>query len=135
MSDNIEQVLRSLIRELKSPVGDSEAELLSDVDEVIEVLQGLSREAPAKLKMIINDSIKALSGASSGDGRKIASVIGRVLELVDVDEIKAPGLVLRLQTLLRRSLPISGDYDTPQSHLKAPFDPTKSGRHITSSKL
>ena len=135
MSENIDRILRSLIRELKSPVGDSEAELLSDVDEVIEVLQGLSHESPPKLKMILNDAINSLSGASSGDGRKIASVIGRVLELVEVDEIEAPGLILRLQTLLRRSLPISGDYDTPQSHLQPPFDPTKSGRYITSSKL
>ena len=38
-------VLRLLIKELLSPVGDSEAELMTDITEVVEVLEGIASEA------------------------------------------------------------------------------------------
>ena len=126
------RILRQLIREIASPLGDSELEVLSDSEEVVEVLQGISEIAPPHVKVLVIDAIKCLGPSSSADGRKIASSLADVLSLVeDTDEIKADGLVLRLKALLRRSLPVSAKYDTPQSPLKPPFDPTKSGRYIT----
>ena len=126
------RILRQLIREIASPLGDSELEVLSDIEEVVEVLQGISEIAPPHVKVLVIDAIKCLGPSSSADGRKIASSLADVLSLVeDTDEIKADGLVLRLKALLRRSLPVSAKYDTPQSPLKPPFDPTKSGRYIT----
>jgi len=132
----LRQIIReTLINELRSPVGDSTAELLTDIDEVLQVLSGISDDAPIKLKVIIRDAMNSLRAASNTDGRKIASVLSKVLKLVKADEIDAPGLILRLETLLRRSLPIAGDYDIPQSHLQPPFDPSKSGRYTTTSRL
>lgn len=132
----LRQIIReTLVNELRSPVGDSTAELLTDIDEVLQVLSGISDDAPIKLKVIIRDAMNSLRAASNADGRKIASVLSKVLKLVHADEIDAPGLILRLETLLRRSLPVAGDYDMPQSHLQPPFDPSKAGRYTTTSRL
>jgi hypothetical protein len=128
-------VLRLLIKELLSPVGDSEAELMTDITEVVEVLEGIASEATPTLKMKINDAIKNLNASSIGSPREIAAAISRILTFINEQEIDAPGLVLRLETLLRRSLPISGNYDAPQSHLKPPFEPAKAGRYMTTSRL
>lgn len=126
------KTLRLLIREIASPLGDSVAEVISDVDEVVEVLQGISEISPPRVKILVIDAIRCLGPSTAADGRKIASTLADVLTLIkDTEEIKASGLVLRLEALLRRSLPISAKYDTPQSPLKPPFDPTKSGRYIT----
>jgi len=130
-----ERILRSLIRELRSPVGDSTAEILTDIDEVLQVLDGIASDAPVKLKVIIKDAMRSLGGASMQDGRKIAAVLSNILDLVRADEIDAPGLILRLETLLRRTLPVSGNYDIPQSQLQPPFDPSKAGRYTTTSRL
>lgn len=125
-------VLRALIRELRSPVGDSTAELLSDVDEVLAVIDGICDEVDVKTRVDLMQIKNAIGAASNKDGRSIASSLATLLDYITGnDNIDAPGLELRLQTLLRRSLPASGAYDTPQSNLKAPFDPTKSGRYIT----
>lgn len=131
----MEKVLRALIRELRSPVGDSTAELLTDIDEVLQVLDGIASDAPISLKVIIKDAMRSLSAASNQDGRKIAAVLSNVLDLVRADEVDAPGLILRLETLLRRSLPVAGNYNIPQSQLQPPFDPSKAGRYTTTSKL
>jgi hypothetical protein len=126
------KTLRLLIREIASPVGDSVAEVISDIEEVVEVLNGIAEISPPRVKMLVIDAIKCLGPSIASDGRKISATLSDVLRLVkDTKEIKASGLVLRLETLLRRSLPISAKYDTPQSSLKPPFDPTKSGRYIT----
>lgn len=126
--------LRLLIAELLSPVGDSEAELLSDIAEVVQVLQGISADAPMALKMKINDAVKALNGATVGSPRAVASALSKILTFISDQGIDAPGLVLRLETLLRRSLPVAGDYDPPQSSLKAPFEPSKAGRFAVVSE-
>jgi len=128
-------VLRLLIKELLSPVGDSEEELMTDISEVVEVLEGIASDAPPTLKMKINDAIKHLNASTIGSPREIAAAISRILTFVNEQEIDAPGLVLRLETLLRRSLPVAGNYDAPQSILKAPFEPSKAGRYTTTSRL
>ena len=127
------KILRLLIREISSPLGDSVAEVISDIDEVVEVLQGISEISPPHVKMLVVDAIRCLGPSTASDGRKIASTLADILRLVkDTKEIKASGLVLRLEALLRSgSLPVSAKYDAPQSPLKPPFDPTKSGRYIT----
>ena len=108
------------------------AEVISDIEEVVEVLNGIAEISPPPVKMLVIDAIKCLGPSIASDGRKISATLSDVLRLVkSTKEIKASGLVLRLETLLRRSLPISAKYDTPQSPLKPPFDPTKSGRYIT----
>lgn len=123
-------VLRALIRELKSPYGESEAELISNLDEVLSVLSTISSESPPRIKMMINDAIQTLRAASSQDGMKISSVIGNLIAYLENEpELEVEGLIMRLETLIRRDLPISGDYDTPQSNLKPPFDPSKAGRY------
>lgn len=123
-------VLRALIRELKSPYGESEAELLSNLDEILSVLSTIGSESPPHVKMMINDAINTLSSASSQDGRKIASVIGNLISYLENEpDLEVEGLIMRLETLIRRDLPVSGDYDTPQSNLKPPFDPSKAGRY------
>lgn len=126
------QVLRALIRELKSPVGSSESERLSDVDEVLEVLTGLRDEVDNDTKMKIVSLQNQLRQATNMGSRKISASLANILKFIDGnDKIDAEGLIHRLETLLRRSLPTSGDYDTPQSKLNPPYDPTKSGRYIT----
>ena len=126
------KILRLLIREISSPIGESEAEIISDIEEVIEVLNGIAEVSPPRVKMIVLDAIKCLGPSAAFDGRRISATLSDILDLVkNTEEIDADGLVLRLETLLRRSLPVSARYDTPQSPLKAPFDPTKSGRYIT----
>jgi len=130
-----ESLLRQIIRELRSPVGDSTVEVLTDIDEVLQVLDGIAADAPYILKVIIKDAMKSLRSASNQDGRRIAAVLSNVLDLVQDDEFDAPGLILRLQTLLRRSLPVAGNYDAPQSNLNPAFDPSKAGRFMTTSKL
>jgi len=126
------KTLRLLIREIASPVGDSVAEVISDIEEVVEVLNGIAEISPPRVKMLVIDAIKCLGPSTAHDGRKISATLSDVLRLVkDTKAIDADGLVLRLEALLRRSLPVSAKYDTPQSPLKAPFDPTKSGRYIT----
>lgn len=125
-------VLRALIRELNSPVGDSVAELMTDIDEVIDVIDGLCKEVGPKTRFDLLNHKQDLRMSSNRDGRMIANSIASLLEYIeDNDEIDAPGLELRLQTLLRRSLPTSGTYDAPQTHLKPPFDPSKAGRFTT----
>lgn len=129
-------LLRQLIREMGSPLGDSEAETLSDVDEVLAVLTGLCDEVSPKTKMAIIGLQNHLRAATNSDGIKIASALSDILSYVSGnDEIDADGLVLRLQALLRRSLPTPGTYDTPQSDLNPPYDPTKTGRYMTTEKM
>jgi hypothetical protein len=126
------QVLRALIRELKSPVGSSESELLSDVDEVLEVLTGLRDEVDNDTKMKIVSLQNQLRQATNMGSRKISASLANILKFIDGnDKIDAEGLIHRLEALLRRSLPTSGDYDPPQSNLNPPYDPTKTGRYIT----
>ena len=121
-----------LLTELRSPVGDSTAELLSDIDEVIEVLEGIKEISPMSVKIVLSDVISSLAGSTSSDGRAISSVLSDILAYVKGEpEIDAPGLILRLETLIRRSLPVSGNHDSPQSDLKPPFDPSKAGRFNT----
>ena len=121
-----------LVKELRSPVGDSTAELLSDIDEVIEVLEGIKEISPMSVKIVLGGAINRLAGATSSDGRAISSVLSDVLSYVKAEpKIDAPGLILRLETLIRRSLPVPGNYDSPQSELKPPFDPSKAGRFNT----
>jgi hypothetical protein len=128
----VSQVLRALIRELKSPVGSSESELLSDVDEVLDVLTGLRDEVDNDTKMKIVSLQNQLRQATNMGKRNISASLANILKFIDGnDKIDAEGLILRLETLLRRSFPVSGNYDTPQSNLNPPYDPTKSGRYIT----
>ena len=129
--------LRALIRELSSPVGDSEAELLTDIDQVLAVVSGLCDITPPDIRMTLMSHQHNIRSASNRDGRAIAASLARLLSYVKAheNEIDAPGLILRLETLLRRSLPTSGVYDTPQSKLNPPYDPTKTGRYMTTTKL
>lgn len=130
------KILKLLIRELRSPVGDSEAELLTDIDEVLEVLNGIMLDAPPQIRMDIQGLQNGLRAASLRDGRAISSALAMILEYIDDNDlIDAPGLILRLETLIRRSLPTSGNYDTPQSGLNLPYDPTKTGRYMTVEKM
>lgn len=129
-------LLRKLIREMSSPLGDSEAEMFSDIDEVLAVLSGICDDVSPKTKMEIKGLQNHLRASTNGDGRKVASALSDILSYIrGNDEIDAPGLVLRLETLLRRSLPTSGNYDSPQPGLNPPFDPTKSGRYMTTEKM
>lgn len=119
-----------------SPLGDSEAELFSDVDEVLAVLTGLCDEVSPKTKMEIIGLQKHLRAATNGSDRNVASAISDILEYISGNnEIKASGLIFRLETLLRRSLPTPGTYDAPQSALNPPYDPTKTGRYMTTEKM
>lgn len=129
--------LRALIRELSSPMGDSESEILTDIDQVLAVMSGLCDESPPDVRMTLMSLQNDLSAASNRDGRAIAASLSRILDYVKKNEevLQAPGLILRLETLLRRSLPTSGAYDTPQSKLNPPYDPTKTGRYMTTTKL
>lgn len=123
--------LRLLIRELNSPVGDSTNEILTDINEVLQVLEGLCEEVPPSSRMEIVSCMNMLKVSTNQNGLKIASELSKILELMQTKHKDiAPGLILRLQTLLRRSLPTPGNYDTPQSALNPPFDPTKSGRYM-----
>lgn len=125
--------LRLLIREINSPLGDSEAELLSDMNEVLDVLTGIAEESDDPMVKIEITSMKNdLKASSGGADRAMSASIARILDFIEGNKsIEADGLILRLQTLLRKTLPASGVYDTPQSNLNPPFDPTKSGRYIT----
>lgn len=129
--------LRALIRELSSPMGDSEAELLTDIDQVLAVLSGLCDESPPDVRIEIIAHQNDLRSASNRDDRAIATSLAKLLKYLQFNEktIDASGLIMRLETLLRRSLPTSGVYDTPQSSLNPPYDPTKTGRYMTTTKL
>lgn len=129
-------LLRKLIREMSSPLGDSEAEMLTDIDEVLAVMSGICDEVVPNTKMEMMGLQNALRGASNRDARKVAAVLTQILSYIrENEEIKAPGLINRLETLLRRSLPTPGTYDTPQSALNPPYDPTKTGRYMTTEKM
>jgi len=129
-------LLRQLIREMSSPLGDSEAEMLTDVDEVLTVMSGICNEVGPNTKMEIIGLQNALRSASNRDARKVASVLSQILSYIEENkEIKAQGLVNRLETLLRRSLPTPGTYDTPQSGLNPPYDPTKTGRYMITEMM
>jgi hypothetical protein len=129
-------LLRMLIREMSSPLGDSEAEILTDIDEVLAVLSGICDDVGPKTKMELMGLQNHLRAASQGEGRKIAAAVADILNYVESnDEIEADGLILRLEALLRRSLPTPGTYDTPQSGLNPPYDPTKTGRYMTTEKM
>ena len=131
-TDSMTNTLRLLIREMNSPVGDSTAEVLSDIDEVIQVLEGICEEVPPDARMKIKGGISLLKFSTNQDGRKIAAALSEILNLMRSKHADiAPGLILRLETLLRRSLPTPGTYDSPQSKLNPPFDPSKTGRYIT----
>lgn len=122
-------ILRFLIRELLSPVGASEAEVISNIDEVIAALNRVASDKSCKIsdRIVILDCIKTLGNSTSSDGRKMSAAISSVIDVLEnTDNDDAKSLILRLQTILRRDLPVSGIYDPPQGGLNAPFDPSKS---------
>jgi len=128
---NDTSTLRGLIRELMSPLGDSTLELRSDIEEIIKqldvIVEDIFERDPAlavKLRASSNDLKKNMFD----DQRKISRSVQELLTLI-VSSLpdETEGLQLRLQTLLRR-LPVVSTYDSQQSELNPPEDPTKSGR-------
>lgn len=130
-SSNDTSTLRRLIRELMSPLGDSTLEFRSDIEEVVKQLdktiEDIFERDPA-LAVKLRASSNNLKKNMFDDQRKAAKSIQELLALIVAQLPKeTEGLQLRLQTLLRR-LPVNGSYDSQQSGLNPPEDPTKSGR-------
>jgi hypothetical protein len=114
-----------------SPLGDSTLEFRSDIEEVVKQLdktiEDIFERDPA-LAVKLRASSNNLKKNMFDDQRKAARSIQELLALIVAQLPKeTEGLQLRLQTLLRR-LPVNGTYDSQQSGLNPPEDPTKSGR-------
>ncbi len=124
-----ENLIRTLIRELLSPSGSSVSEVISNIDEVIFALEDIAGDPDCTIKdrIKILDCVKIIKNSTSTDGRKISAALTTVISVLEAIENKdAKNLILRLQTLVRRDLPVSGIYDPPQSGLNLPLDPSKS---------
>lgn len=127
-------ILRSLIRELSSPVGDSRLEMMSDVDEVCKSLNNLSLDMfdfDPSLSQGLSDLRQEIDTSQRMGPRSISSSLTKALEYLSLhcDE-DTQGLQMRIMTLLRR-LPMVGSQNPAQSALNPPFDPSKAGRFNT----
>ena len=127
-------ILRSLIRELSSPVGDSRLEMMSDVDGVCKSLNNLSLDMfnfDPGLSQGLSDLRQEIDTSKRMGPRSISSSLAKALEYLGLhcDE-DTRGLQMRIMTLLRR-LPMVGSQNPTQSALNPPFDPSKAGRFNT----
>lgn len=124
-------LLRTLIRELSSPLGDSTLELRSDIETIIKTLGNLVQDVFDRdpgIASTLRSMSDNLKGVMFNDPRAVAVSLQRILSLLESElPDETAGLQLRIQTLLRR-LPAVGASNPPQSGLNPPFDPTKSGR-------
>jgi len=122
-------ILRSLIQELLSPSATSVNQVISNIDEIIQALEDISSSKDCSIsdRMILKSCIKIIGSSTSSDGRKMSTAISNVIDVLDrIKNQDAKEMILRLQTIVRRDLPVSGIYDTPQSGLNSPFNPAKS---------
>lgn len=122
-------ILRSLIQELLSPSGTSVNQVISNIDEIIQALEDISSSEDCSIsdRMILKSCINIIGSSTSSDGRKMSTAISTVIDVLDrIKNQDAKELILRLQTIVRRDLPVSGIYDTPQSGLNSSFNPAKS---------
>ena len=127
---SLRKIIREvLLSELLSPVGSSVNEIISNIDEIVMALEDIAGDAECTIKdrIKILDCVRIIKNSTSVDGRKMSAALTTVISVLEVIENEdAKNLILRLQTLVRRDLPVSGIYDSPQSGLNSSFNPAKS---------
>lgn len=128
-TNNTEQILRQLIREFNSPLGDSVLEMMSDVEGVCEALHKLyadTIEIEPQLGIELKTFEKELKAAPSKGPKTVAIQMQKILTFLEENlKDETVGLQMRISTLLRRSLPVTGIFQSPQAGLNPAYDPTK----------
>jgi len=132
--NDLRYVIRTVIKELKSPVGDSREELSSGIQGIIDSLDNMSddlfNDRPTT-SIMTREFARELRHNKMSEPRAIAAILSKLLNAIrsDLDD-ETLGLQMRIETLLRR-MPQTGIYNVNQSPLNPPFDPSKAGRFNT----
>lgn len=129
MTKSCETVIRALIREFNSPVGDSVLEMMSDVEGVVEGISKLSDELieiEPQVGIQLKTFAKSLKSSPKKGPKEVAIQMQKILTFLE-DELhdETLGLQMRIATLLRSSLPMTGIFQSPQAGLNPAYDPTK----------
>ena len=126
---NCEKLLRRLICEFNSPLGSSVLEMMSDVDGVVEALNELYKETieiEPQIGIKLKELSKSLKSSTSSGPKEVAINMQKTLTFLEEElHEETLGLQMRIATLLRRSLPMTGIFQSPQSGLNPTYNPAK----------